>query len=184
MANFDNADGFRPTLGVGGSGAHLIREFDVAAGYGVVIGKHGLVMMNAGSIERANAVPGSADEMIVGSAVHDVQATAVARKILVYCDPLQLFEVQTDDGNTITTAAGFVGKSYEIILGGIDANTQQSTSEINEDTAAGPASTTLWLHCVGISPRQGNDVATEFTRVLVQIVPEVHLYGMALPVSS
>lgn len=184
MANADNADGFRPTLGAGGSAGHLVREFDVAAGYAVVIGKHGLVMMNAGSIERAVAVPGAADEMIVGSAVHDVQATGVARKILVYCDPLQQFEVQTDDGNAITTAAGFVGKSYAIILGSIDANTQQSTSEIDESSASGPATTTLWLHCVGVSPRQGNEVATEFTRVLVQIVPEVHLYGMAFPVAS
>lgn len=188
MANVDDPNGLTPVSGVGGSAGHRVREYKVAAADAKVIGMGDLLIMDDGFAEKtvaADAAWGGADNIIIGVAAQNVAATGVERTVLVYDDPDQVFEVQTDDGNTITTRAGFVGKSFGYLEGTISSVTGRSGAELDEDSAAA-GSTTLIFHCIDVppTPRNGSDVTAEFTRLWVKINPSVHFHAMENPESS
>lgn len=184
MANIDDPNGFTPTQGVGGSAGHRIREYVVAAAYGTDIGIGALCMMDDGEviIAAAGAV-GAADAMVVGVAASQSKVTGVARTVLIYDDPDQVFEGQLDD-NTQTTRATMVGKNFAHVTGATNALTGRSTDEV-DGTTPDDADGAHYLHCIDVvtTPRNGNDVSAANTRILFKITGFAHFHGNA-PFSS
>lgn len=177
MANTNDPLGLTPADGIGGSQGAKTHEYDVNAA--ASIGQGGLVIRASGYAARY--VQGS--QSILGVAAHFVSSTGSNRTIMVYDDPDQRFIGQTS-ANTIQNSQTFVGQCYPV-TGVALVNTTWNAAKLEIlETGAGVASALNTLQCVDVSGKVGNTVNTSWTRLVVQIVKQNHVYGAITPADA
>jgi hypothetical protein len=153
-----------------------MREYTVADNYISAIGLGGPVQLSAGgTAERIRATTGT---NILGVAANFVSRTGTNRKVNVFCDPEQEFEIQVADGaGAIATVADCIGANFTLL----NFNTYNSTTRraICEVTGTGAAATTLrQVRCVAVSRRIDKDeFSASWLGLVVKFQPHLHVFS-------
>ena len=163
MANNDNPNGFQPFMNPGGSGKPFIFEFDLGASNSI-IGIGDPLTQTSGLVERA-----AASDELVGIAA-EAKAASAGGKIKVWCDPMQFFVAQTDDGTGTATSVGAILANINFVV--TDATSGYSNCELDESSATTNAA--LPFKILRLSPEYSGasgaaNAYGEFNRFIVKI---------------
>lgn len=176
MANLDAPNGFRAVEnGVAGTVPRL-RKYTVKASTAIYEGD--LVALNSTAQVIAYTTTDAAAGDLIGVAAHPVTSAQTDRNLLVYDDPEQVYEAQSDD-NSLTAVADYLFKFVKPISTTGNTTTLQSKHEI--DGSSGTATTGVVatniapLQIIGVSGAINNTVNVSFTRYLCKIVGRAHL---------
>lgn len=164
MANRDAPHGFKPIYAKYGEHCHT-KKCTVATTHGI-IGQGDLIeTVNDGTVRKATASSTS----LIGVAAHPLAANT-GTELLVYDNPGQVYEAQTDDGTgTLTAQTGiFLNANF------IDTATTTKFSIMEIDENSGNTTATLPLKIMGLYT-VSNNAFGEFNRLEVMI--NNHIYG-------
>jgi hypothetical protein len=180
LANTDAARGLQPVNNPYGT-VPILEKFTVTASTSIYQGQP-VALADTGLIVAAshtNALTGS----WIGVAAHGVTSAQTDKTLLVYSDPLQEFEMQSDDDSLtlITDYKGALFRVTGIATGSVTL--LHSKAEIDGSSATGVSGKTNTdvtpLRIERISSQINNEAALSWTRYIVKIIPPVHHRGMA-----
>ena len=176
MANLDAPRGYRAVAnGVAGTTPRL-NAYSVASGAAVFEGD--IVALNASALLLPYTTTDALAGDIVGVAAH--HGAASATEVLVYDDPAQEYEVQSDD-NSLTVVLDYTGLMFKPIIATGNTTTLQSKHELDGSSATsifGTAATNVTpIMVLRKSAAINNDANVSFTRYIVKINSNAHLFG-------
>lgn len=178
MANTDAPFGLRALRNLMGK-TPAIREYTADSG-GSHIYEGALVYVIAGSgtdDETIDVWDGTTDVPLIGVAAHKRLTTDSERTLAIYVDPHQEYEVQVDD-NSLTHESDYVGSIFNVVNSTAgDAATNQSTTELDGDSAAATADASNVLLGVSKSRDPEVDYASANPTVVVKIAHARHIFG-------
>lgn len=181
MANIDAPVGMRPVKVEYGT-APKIEKFAVTdsvaiyQGAPVCLADTGLIVAYTNTLAAAGQV--------VGVASHYVSAAQADRTLLVYTDPGQVFEMQSDDA-TLTAVTDYRGGLFRFVNPAAgNTTTLQSKAEIDGSSgtsvtgATSTAVTPIRIEDVVVAPQNTIGSGISWTRFLVRFILPVHHRGM------
>ena len=120
---------------------------------------------------------------IIGVTAAPMSSTATDRSIPIFDDPLQEFEIQSDDA-TIAALNTYLYRLFDVTNPNAgNATTLQSTCELTGASGAlvagTSAATMRILTCVGASPNIENTNLVTNSRYIVKITPANHIRALA-----
>jgi len=175
--------GVLPVVGTGGSSTPKVREYSVVNGYITAIGQHHPVCLVAsGNVERYASTAGAKSSAIVGIAAHFVSSTGTGRKVAVYDDPNQLFEIQFA-GNTTTNLAGTVGLNFKVRNPNTYNSTMRGSLMLLDPSSGSATNITPGIRpfkCIALSRNVDKDeivASGSYLGVIVKFNQNCHLYA-------
>jgi hypothetical protein len=142
----------------------------------------GLVRMCTSSVMSSALAKTIVGVFAQGKAAGAASAEGSLSKVLVYTDPNQLYEIQTDDAS-VSTVAGSIGAVFPMVSG--QANTGNAThvrSNMEIDgsgAAAAPMDNTTnaeIFQCVAIKKAIDDAAASSWRKLVVRITPRANVY--------
>lgn len=178
MANTDAPFGLRPVNNAYGT-APTIREYEADTARHIYQGQ--LVNFITGTAGTADKVEGwdgsTATLLYAGVAAHYLASTSSDRKLLVYTDMDQEYEIQVDD-DSLADNADFVGVLFDVVNGDAGSSTTlQSTAELDGDSGTATHSNAVYLQGVRKVSDPDVDYSSANPRVIVKIHPLSHAFG-------
>lgn len=158
MANLDAPKGFRPIYAIGGQHGRTNKYALAAANTIIGIGDL-LCRTNAGVVDRAAAT----SVQIIGVAA-EAKAASSGGYILVYDNPDQVYEAQTDNGVGVLTAQTDMNLNADFVV----ANATNGVSRMEIDENSGLGTATLPLVVLRLW-EETNNAFGEFNRLEVRI---------------
>ena len=181
MANLDAAMGFRALQSEAGT-APKVQAFTIEASTTVFEGTQ-VAVNTTGKIIAYTQSSTVLAQRCIGVAAHFRQAADASATVLVYTDPAQLYEVQSDD-NTLTVIGDVVGRNFQVLnVAAGSGTTLQSTAEIDGSSGTslslvtGTSTARRPWQALGFSRNIQNDNATTNNTIIVRLNPGYHLFA-------
>lgn len=179
MANLDAPKGFKALQNEAGT-APKLQAFTAKSGVTIYEGTP-VSLNTTGQLVAYSVATSTAAKKGLGVAAHyRVGSSAGPNTVLVYTDPHQLYEVQSDD-NTLTTIGDVVYRNFKATnLSSGSGTTLQSTAEIDGSTGTSVQTITSGtdrrpFKAVGFSRNLQNDNSTSWNKIIVQFNPSYHM---------
>ena len=180
MANVDAPFGFRALRNKSG-GTTVPTNPYVASGTNAVYDGALMYLTDAATVTMWTGT-GTGRLQLIGVSAHQLTASSSSRELLIYDDPAQEFEVQSDD-DSLTALTDFLHANLAPITPATgNTTTLQSISEIDGSSATtvNNSTTIRVLRGLRFSGNIGQDTSTSFVNIVVRINDVNHLNGAAV----
>lgn len=190
MAQLDFPSGLRALRNVNGS-APRVQVMDCVTtvlydGALALLSSTGLVSMPTASTMTSALAKKIVGVFAQGKAAGAASCEGSKSKVLVYTDPQQLYEIQSDDA-TVSTLAKSIGGVFPLVATSANAGnttTLRSTSEIDGSAVAATVfsntTNTEFLQCIAIKKVIDDVANASWRKLVVKISPKAHIYEAGL----